>query len=180
MPSGCPEIENCTSSGDHGVGGEVQRGHSLARGYLLRRPSLVHRLQLLPGSSAFFFLLFFTLGTGPRRSLSLKLIDTRVYAPQIRARLGTTAHFCRVETLSGASPPTTARILLTPGKSLQGSLAHKKQSGRRSTAGSRDVSSQLSDDLRRVVIKWTRWQDLGLLFRQTAMWKSQPSGILVD
>jgi len=27
---------------------------------------------------------FFTLVTGPRRSLSLKLSDTRVYAPQIR------------------------------------------------------------------------------------------------
>ena len=37
---------------------------------------------------------FFTLVTGSRRSLSLKLSDTRVYAPQIRARLGTTAHFC--------------------------------------------------------------------------------------
>ena len=40
--------------------------------------------------------LFFTLVTGPRRSLSLKLSDTRVYEPQIRARLGTTAHFCEV------------------------------------------------------------------------------------
>jgi len=37
----------------------------------------------------FFF--FFTLVTGPRSSLSLKLSDTRVYGPQIRARLGTTA-----------------------------------------------------------------------------------------
>ena len=36
---------------------------------------------------------FFTLVTGPSRSLSLKLSDTRVYEPQIRARLGTTAHF---------------------------------------------------------------------------------------
>ena len=36
-------------------------------------------------------LFFFTLVTGPRRSLSLKLSDTRVYAPQMRARLGTTA-----------------------------------------------------------------------------------------
>ena len=42
----------------------------------------------------FFF--FFTLATGPRRSLSLKLSDTRVYEPQIRARLGTTAHFWKV------------------------------------------------------------------------------------
>jgi len=42
---------------------------------------------------------FFTLVTGPRRSLSLKLSDTRVYAPQIRARLGITAHFCKVVVL---------------------------------------------------------------------------------
>ena len=33
---------------------------------------------------------FFTLVTGTRRSLSLKLSDTRVYEPQIRVRLGTT------------------------------------------------------------------------------------------
>jgi len=32
---------------------------------------------------------FFPLVTGPRRSLSLKLSDTRVYEPQIQARLGT-------------------------------------------------------------------------------------------
>ena len=32
---------------------------------------------------------FFTLVTGPTRSFSLKLGDTRVYEPQIRARLGT-------------------------------------------------------------------------------------------
>jgi len=42
----------------------------------------------------FFF--FFTPVTGPRRSLSLKLSDTRVYEPQIRAHLGTTAHLCKV------------------------------------------------------------------------------------
>ena len=33
---------------------------------------------------------FVTLVTGPRRSLSLELSDTRVYEPPIRARLGTT------------------------------------------------------------------------------------------
>jgi len=38
-----------------------------------------------------FFFFFFTLVTGPRRSLRLKLSDTIVYEPQIRARLGTTA-----------------------------------------------------------------------------------------
>jgi len=36
-----------------------------------------------------FFFFFFNLVTGPRRSLSRKLSDTRVYEPQIRARLGT-------------------------------------------------------------------------------------------
>ena len=41
----------------------------------------------------FFF--FFTLFTGPRRSLSLKLSDTRDYEPPIRASLGTTAHYLR-------------------------------------------------------------------------------------
>jgi len=34
----------------------------------------------------FFFFFFCTLVTGPRRSLSLKLSNTRVYEPQIRAR----------------------------------------------------------------------------------------------
>jgi len=39
---------------------------------------------------------FFSLVSGPRRSLSLKLRDTRVYEHQRRTRLGTTAHFCKV------------------------------------------------------------------------------------
>ena len=34
-----------------------------------------------------FFFFFFTLVTGPRRSLSLKLSDTRVYEPQVRCKL---------------------------------------------------------------------------------------------
>ena len=33
-----------------------------------------------------FFFFFFTLVTGPRRSVSLKLSDTRVHEPQLRAR----------------------------------------------------------------------------------------------
>jgi hypothetical protein len=41
---------------------------------------------------AIFLFFFFTLVTAPRRSLSLKLSDTRVYEPQIKACLGTTAH----------------------------------------------------------------------------------------
>ena len=39
---------------------------------------------------------FFTHVAGPGRSSRLKLSDTRVYGPQIRARLGTTTHFCRM------------------------------------------------------------------------------------
>jgi len=42
---------------------------------------------------------FLTPVTGPRRSSSLKLSDTRVYEPQIRARLGTTTHFCEAVVL---------------------------------------------------------------------------------
>jgi len=47
-----------------------------------------HQMRTLHEHPFVFF--FFTLVTGPRRSLSLKLSDTRVYEPQIRARLGTT------------------------------------------------------------------------------------------
>ena len=54
---------------------------SLRSDFLDRRPC--------PGDLLFFF---FTLVTGPIRSLILKLGDTRVYQPQIRARLGATAH----------------------------------------------------------------------------------------
>jgi len=59
--------------------------------------------------SLYFFFFFFTLVTGPRRSVSLKLRDTRVYAPQIRARLGTTAHFCNTSPLQEvATAPSPA------------------------------------------------------------------------
>jgi len=56
------------------------------------------------GGKVFFFF-FCTLVTGPKRSLSLKLSDTRVYEPQIRARLGTTAHFCEGEEGVGVREP---------------------------------------------------------------------------
>jgi len=48
------------------------------------------RTPLQPSSQRCSFSLFFILVTGPRSSVSLKLSDTRVYEPQIRARLGTT------------------------------------------------------------------------------------------
>ena len=40
------------------------------------------------GGAKCCFVFFFTLVTGPRRSLNLGLSDTRVYRPQKRARLG--------------------------------------------------------------------------------------------
>ena len=48
-------------------------------------PGLGKRLQVcLHGGVQCFF---FTLVTGPRRALSLKLSDARVYEPEIRTRL---------------------------------------------------------------------------------------------
>ena len=46
---------------------------------------------------------FFTLVTGPRRSSSLKLSDTRVYGHQIRAHLVTTTYFYKMVVLNFAS-----------------------------------------------------------------------------
>jgi len=86
----------------------------------------------------FFFFLFFTLVTGPRRSLSLKLSDTGVYEPQIRARLGTTAHFCKVVVLKyldgiGASlSPATNVAFSRPGP--------PEVHGRESSPGTGDVA----------------------------------------
>ena len=51
---------------------------------------------------AFFFLFFLTLVTGPRKSLSRKLSETAVH--QIRARLETTAHFCKLVVLAAGDP----------------------------------------------------------------------------
>jgi len=49
--------------------------------------------------------------------LSLKLSDTRVYEPQIRARLGTTAHFCEVVVLE---TNTLRQVLLDAGADANG------------------------------------------------------------
>ena len=46
------------------------------------KPRLQH-----PYEESLLFFFFLTLVTGPRRSLSLELSDTRVDAPQIRSRL---------------------------------------------------------------------------------------------
>jgi len=63
--------------------------------HMLRRPYQIHFIKQEGLSNPLGkprprqpapLLLFFTLVTGPRRSLSLKLSDTKVYEPQIRAR----------------------------------------------------------------------------------------------
>ena len=61
-------------------------GSFLRKGEVFASVGLSQNLKDLKDSppSAFFFC--FTLVTGPRRSLSPKLSDTRVYEPQIRAR----------------------------------------------------------------------------------------------
>ena len=74
------------------------------------RDSEVAFVKSQPVLPATFF--FFTLVTGPKSSLSLKLSDTRVYEPQIRARLGTTAHFCRVV---GNESVVVAETYINPG-----------------------------------------------------------------
>ena len=75
----------------HGYGDE-----SFERSFTLYKPGtrkpVTHQAR---GQVSFFF----TLVTGPSRSLSLKLSDTRVYGPQVRALLGTASHFCEVVVL---------------------------------------------------------------------------------
>jgi len=61
------------------------------------------------------FLFFITLVTGPRRSLSLKLSDAKVYEPQRGARLGAVAGAGRAAT---RVPPPPARVPVCDGASL--------------------------------------------------------------
>ena len=72
----------------------VQQRYNTCRQDVIHSGSFHARYQV----DLLFFFLFFvsTLVTGPLRSLRLKLTDTRVYEPQIHARLGTTAFFCKV------------------------------------------------------------------------------------
>jgi len=69
--------------------------------------------------------------------LSLKLSDTRVYEPQIRDRLGTTAHFWEVVVLKLS--PRTAGRLLRPVQGLQQRLGGRgvveRESGETRTVG---------------------------------------------
>ena len=79
---------------------DAKRATRTARSSSAPRCSEHSRSRLLP--PPIFLSLFFTLVTGHRRSLSLKLSDARVNEPQIRARLGNhntpILGFCRSST----------------------------------------------------------------------------------
>jgi len=102
------------------------------------------RRALSPSHNFFFF--FFTLVTGPRRSLGLKLSDTSVYAPQIRARLGTTAHFCRVVVLKLRAHLRTPRSFPEP----------TPYNGNSNSHGARPIHQIIS------MIKWIRTSRLSV------------------
>jgi len=68
----------------------IKNSLSLCRGWR----ACISASDPTPYSRQVFFF-FITLVTGPRRSLSLKLSDTSVYEPQIRARLRTTPSYSR-------------------------------------------------------------------------------------
>ena len=73
-----------------------------------------HGLHQAVGLPAGFYTFCFTLVTGPRRSLSRKLSDTRVYEPQMRARFGTTAHFCEVVIMGSTKPSAYQQVSSKP------------------------------------------------------------------
>ena len=64
----------------------------------------------------YFGFFFFTLVTGPRRSVSLKLSETGVYEPQIRGLLVATTHLCEgvVASAAGHSPFPSRTLLYQP------------------------------------------------------------------
>ena len=103
-------------------------------------------------------LFFFTLVTGPRRSLSLELSDTRVYEPQTRAHLVTTALFY----VQPGSPPTfsvSALFRLPPLLSSRLRWARKpsERKGGTSPHGWNQVAPfQMSDSPCRHHVCWQR------------------------
>jgi len=75
-----------SGDGPSPLGGETGRvGHGRRHGQT-ERPLAERAERKAHGGGRSFFFFSFTLVTGTRRSLSLKLSDTRVYAPQKRTR----------------------------------------------------------------------------------------------
>jgi len=69
-------------------------------------------VNVVAGRSGGDLFFFFTLVTGRRRNFSLKLSD----GPQIRARLGTTAHFCEVAKPQALNPIADYRAWVERGR----------------------------------------------------------------
>ena len=125
-----PEVDPSRNGPHKSLASPLAHDASLASGALATESSSSHSFTIRRAcfrvEGLGFLLFFFTLVTGPRRSLRLKLSDARVYEPQIRARLGTTVHFCEV--VMGADVSLQGTVFeRTPGLTLQGYLAHKKQ-----------------------------------------------------
>jgi len=72
-----------------------------------RAPTQFHTATVHTPCAELFF--FFTRVTGPRRSMRLKLCDTRVYEPQIRALLGSWS--ATTGASSAAPAPATTRLV---------------------------------------------------------------------
>ena len=68
---------------------------------------------------------FFTLVIGPRKTVSLMMSDARVYTPQIRARLVTATHFCKVVVCAGTPAWFTAAFTGFNDAVLESQLPHK-------------------------------------------------------
>ena len=64
------------------------RGRCFGPDHIETAATMVNLSTVQARPEPIFFFFFFTLVTGPRRCLSLKLGDTRLYVPGIRARLG--------------------------------------------------------------------------------------------
>jgi len=71
---------------------------------------------------------------------TLELSDTNVYEPEIRARLGTAAHFCEVVVLKSFKPhiPNPKTLPLTPNPRVGGPRGVRVGGGRRGQRGGRE------------------------------------------
>jgi len=89
-------VENSTfgiSASEHSLGASLDLMVKICAN---RRGRRIWRRSSSPWSILARLLLLLYSRYRSSKALSLKLSDTRVYEPQIRARLGTTAHFCEV------------------------------------------------------------------------------------
>jgi len=89
--------------------------------FLMSEVPLYCALQTIPGIPLKAFVWHQTSRLYSLLLSSLELTDTNVYEPEIRARLGTTAHLCRVFVVKSSVSLQTECVC-----AAQGYLAHKK------------------------------------------------------